>query len=159
MKTEQQGHVLTIEDGPGAQWVIAVAVPIAVGLFWMYVFNNAAIETRLGLGALGFVATFLALSVLRAPRTAEFNAQIREVRLQIGWLPLLHRHRTIPFTAIGKAEIWHPRPLINLGHFWPALVLHSGEWVALSGFPRPRARCAEVVASVERVISKVGRIV
>ncbi len=156
MRIEQQGHVLTVDDGLPARWVIGVMVPICVGLFWMY-FVNASTEIRLGIGALGFVSTFLALAVLRAPRTVEFDAAKCDVRLAIGWLPLLRRERTIPFASVCKAEIWHPMRWINRGHFWPALVLHGGEWVALSGFPRPRARCAEVVESVMRVIFGAGQ--
>jgi hypothetical protein len=154
MRIEQQGDVLIVDDGQPARWVVGLVAPICVGLFWMLLFNTFSAAVRLGIGALGFAATFLALAVLRAPRMAELDAAKHEVRLVIGWLPLLRRARTIPLASVGKVEIWHPMRWINRGHFWPALVLHSGEWVALSGFPRPRNRYAEVVERVRRVIAE-----
>ncbi len=152
MKIRQQGHILTIEDGLTARWVIGLVVPLAVGLGWMILYASASGDIRLDIGALGFFGTFLALAVLRAPRTADIDSLKHEVRLVIGWLPPLQRIRTIPITSVRQAEIWQPLRWINRAQFWPALALHSGELVALSGYPRSRAFSGKVVESVQRFI-------
>jgi hypothetical protein len=56
---------------------------------------------------MSFLVT-VTLAVLRAPRKAEFDAERREVRLEIGWPPLLGRRKAIPFSEIRDARVWQP---------------------------------------------------
>ena len=107
----------------------------------------------LGLSALAFVATALAMAVLRAPRTAKFDLERRGVRPSIGWPPVFGRRQTIPFDAIREAKVRQRLRLDDdLGSAKPALVLKSGKMIFLSTYNRSPKRCREIIEQVRHCL-------
>jgi hypothetical protein len=158
MKISRQGHIVVIEDGAYARYGVSVFVPaLLVGIFFLLIWPRAEGHTRYDIGALMFVAVALALAVLRAPRTSDFNLQQRELCLGIGWPPLFGRRKIIPFSSIKEAKIWNPVPLgDNLGYARPALVLFNGEKIFLSTYNRSPRRCRKIVDQVRQLLGPIG---
>ncbi len=149
---------MVIGDGTGARLGLGVLVPaILVGLGSTLIWPPAAGHERFDIGAILFVATALSLAVLNSPRTAEFDLKRREVRLTIGWPPILGRRKSIPFDTIREAKV---RQLLrlddDLGSARPALVLTTGETILLSTYKRSPKRCREIVEQVRSLLDADG---
>ncbi len=158
MKVAWQGQNLIIDDGPGAHYGIGVLVPaIIVFTLFVVVMSPAEGHSRLELAALMSFLVTVTLAVLRAPRKAEFDAERREVRLEIGWPPLLGRRKAIPFSEIRDARVWQP---VRLSDDWgrarPALALRTGNTVFLSTYNRSPKFCRAIVAQVRQALGLTG---
>jgi hypothetical protein len=149
MRIEQQPHELTIADEPTTGWFVGICLPIICGLFVALLASSWSTTDRVWLAIAFFAAQAVVLAMFRAPRTAAFDLQSRELRLTIGWLPGLRRVRTFPFQDIREAKVWRSLPgRTSLGYFRPQLILHSGERILLSTFFRSQRECTEIVTLV-----------
>ena len=158
MKVAWQGQNLIIDDGPGAHYGIGVLVPaLTVFAFFVVVMSPAEGHSRLELAALMSFLVAVVLAVLRAPRKAEFDTERHEVRLEIGWPPLLGRRKIIPFADIRDARVWQPiRFSDDWGRARPALALLAGGTVFLSTYNRSPKFCRAIVAQVRQALRLTG---
>jgi hypothetical protein len=151
MKISRTGPIGVIADGTAANYGIGVFVPaMLVGIFISLIWPS---PNHLYIGALAFLAAALAIAVLRPPRTAEFDIERREVRLTIGWPPLLGRRKIIPFDDIREAKVSQFLPLGNdLGSAKPALILRRGKTIFLSTYNRSPKRCRAIVEQANQFL-------
>jgi hypothetical protein len=158
MKIARQQGVLTISDESATRWGVGLGVPIVSGAFVGLLASSWSPTSRLCLGVAFFAAQALALAVLRAPRTAEFDFERRELRLSIGSFPILRRLQTIPFGKIREAKVWRSLPgNSNVGYFRPMLTLSSGKRIFLSTFFRSRRECQEIIETVQSALLEAGK--
>jgi hypothetical protein len=152
MNISRKEHSLIVDDGAGARYGLGAAVPAAIVFaFVVLIWPPAAGRLRFDLGAIAFVATALALAALKPPRTAAFDLQRREVRITIGWPPLLGRRRIIAFDDIREAKVRRFIKLGDLGTARPVLVLNDGRTVFLSTYNRTPDRVGRVIKQVQRL--------
>ena len=158
MKVTWHKQNLIVDDGAGSRYGIGVVVPAVLAFaFFTIVLPRTEGHSRLELAALMSFLVAVALAVLRAPRKAEFDVEHREVCLEIGWPPVLGRHKTIPFADIGDARVWQP---IRFSDDWgmarPALALRAGDTVFLSTYNRSPKSCRAIVAQVRQALGLTG---
>jgi hypothetical protein len=150
MRIEQRGDTLIIDDGKGAHWGAGALVPaIAVGIGYVLIWPPAAGNLRLYQGVLAFAVIAVVLAVLNPPRMVEFDGGRREVRIAIGWPPLLGPRMSIPFDTIREVKISQLVKLSeNLGSARPVLVLKSGEQIFVSTYKRSPKLTREIVNKI-----------
>ena len=155
MNVTRRKQSLIVDDGLGARCGMGVLVPAILAFaFFAIVLPRVGGYARLELAALMFFAVALALAVLRAPRKTEFDVERREVRLDVGWPPLLGYRRTIAFTDISDAKVWQPIRLSDdFGAARPALMVRPGKTVLLSTYNRSPKFCRTIVTQVQQALS------
>jgi len=130
-----------------------VVPALVVAGFIYFLWPTGSSISPLGMAAIAFGATALALAVLRAPRLAVIDTKHREIRLTIGWPPL-GRRRIIPLDDIAEVKVWQPIRFGDdrLGAARPALMLADGSRVFLSTYNRSPKACREIVDRVRTLV-------
>ena len=154
MKINRQENVVVVEDGAGARYGLGVLVPaIVVGVLLVFIWPSMTGYARFDLGVLAVAIVALVLAVLNPPRASQFDLEKRQVRLTIGWPPILGRRKTIPFDAIREVKVSQFLHLgDDLGSARPALVLTSGKKLLLSTYKRSPRRCREIIEQVRPLL-------
>ena len=154
MKISRHENVVVVEDGAGARYGLGVLVPaMAAGALIVAIWPPMAGQHDFDFGVLTFAIVALVLAVLNPPRTSEFDLEKREIRLSIGWPPMLGRRKTIPIDAVCEVEISQVLRLgDDLGSARPVLLLDSGERIFLSTYKRSPKRCREIVEQVRPLL-------